>query len=297
MALAPPAKLSAASRARRAGRRLREPRAASAFSLVAVVLIAVGTVAGLDTVLSDRVRSGTDNTMRLSVILPYVGVDHPYVVARAFGLAAGAFAAVAVAAGIHQRTKRLVGNPTPAWIQAAHRHLGLLTVALIAGHLAIPFSSPAPPLGGWATMLMPLAQPPQWGTNTTLLLSAGILAFWMFVLLGPVYLLLGRRRRWWSAIHVFTIVAYAMSVIHAFWVGSDLMVQGAARIAILAAQVPLVVLAARWLFVEARQGAGAGDRARSVACHAGAATALAGAGALIVVTILGGGGLQLPAGG
>lgn len=260
---------------------------------VALSLLAGGILAALDAVFVDRIHAGTDAALRLSVILPYVGVDGSYALARAFGLTALAFAAASVTVGIHQRVRRLTGALTLPWHQTVHRQLGVLTVALVGGHLVAPFASPVPPYGGWLAVLVPFTQPAQWGARTTLLLSAGVVAFWLLVFLGPAYLLLGRRRRWWSAVHAFTVVAYGLAVAHAFWLGSDLMVRGPARVAVLAAQVPVTALLGRWLVIEARRLAGAGGRGWATVALTGAAAAVAGSGALAVLASMGAAGMPV----
>jgi hypothetical protein len=208
-------------------------------------------------------------------------------------MAALVFAAAAVAVGIDQRTRRLRGAAAPPWVPVLHRQLGLLTVVLVAGHLAIPFASPVPPYGGWAAVLVPLAQPAEWGTRITLLLSAGVVAFWLLVVLGPAYLLLGRRRRWWSAVHGGTVAAYVLAVAHAFWLGSDLIARGPARVAALAVQVPVTALIGRWLVVESRRRATAGSRAGAAACTAGATAAVLGSVALVLLAAMGAAGMPI----
>ena len=254
----------------------RRPMAASLASLATVVGTAAALAGGFDALLAARARAGPDNAQRLSVILTYLGVDRFYVLARAFGLAALVMAAGCVAFGLEAGARRVGGRPAPRWMVTAHRQAGLAVVVLAGAHALVPLASPVPPYGGWVTVLVPLAQPSWWGTTATLTESLGILALYLFVLLGPTYYLLAGRTRVWSRLHWLTVAVYGAAVAHAFFLGSDFYVAGPARVVLVAAQVPVVVVLARRLAVAARASSRPmGARVGAVAAWS-AAVALAG---------------------
>lgn len=220
--------------------------------LVAVVAAAATLVGVFDAVLRARVDAGTDTALRLSVILPYLGVDGTYVLARALGLAALVLAALSVGLGLETARRRQLGMPVPAPLPSLHRQLSLTTLALVAAHATAPYLSAVPPYGGWPTALVPFAQPFSWGTQATVAESLGILAFYLLLLVGPSYYLLRRRHGLWSLAHRLALVAYALVVLHVLLLGSDFSVAGGVRVALVALQVPLVVLLARRIWASRR---------------------------------------------
>lgn len=246
-------------------------------TFVGLTAAAAGLTAGLDGILSARVSDGSDHALRLATILNYVGVGGAYTLARALGIAALVTAYASVLTGLLLGEGRARGGRPGPLAAMAHRQLGLLTIALVAGHAAVPFSSVDPPFRGWRTNFVPFAQPFSWGSSATTWESLGILAFYLFLLTGPTFYLMGGRRRWWSRLHRLVAAAYVLSVLHALFLGTDFLVRGPARIAILAAQIPLLVLAGRRL-----DRVVAGTAGRWVARSAG----LVGAAALTVVTVL-----------
>jgi DMSO/TMAO reductase YedYZ heme-binding membrane subunit len=215
------------------------------------------------------VRAGSDNALRLAALLPYVGVDPSYTLARALGITALVFAYLAVVTGLLGRSR---GG-------SLHRHLGLLTLALAVAHATVPFTSVDAPYGGWRTVLVPFAQPGPWGPATARWVSLGIIAAYLLVLTGPTYWLVGNHRRAWAAVHRTAVAVYGLAAVHTFMLGSDFLVRGPARVLLLAAQVPLAVLGA----VRLSPPQGAPHRA---ARRLGSAGTAAGAALLAVLTVL-----------
>lgn len=236
----------------------------------------------MDAVLVHRVAEGTDHALRLSVILNYAGVDGTYTLARAFGLTAMIFAYVTVLLGLAvpgSATETLATDPLatdlptsdalatdPGTPQtrtktanaplttrrgrapgALHRQIGVTTLALVAAHAAVPYASVVPPYGGWRTAFVPWSQPVSWGIKAASWESLGILAFFLLVLTGPTFYLVRRRRGTWKVVHRLAVVAYALSVGHVLLLGTDFLVAGPARVALIAAQIPVLVLLCRKL--------------------------------------------------
>jgi hypothetical protein len=264
------------SPARRPGRRDDPTSAALIGTIAATALVAAALVVCFDMVLLARVRAGSDSALRLSVILPYLGVDPTYVLARALGLAALVLAAVDIALGFDLARRVAAGGQPPPAGDLLHRSLGLLVVGLVAAHAAVPYLSAVGPYGGWPTALVPFAQPFSWGTQATVSESLGILALYLFALAGPGYLLVARRDRGWRVLHRLVVVAYALAVFHALFLGSDFYVAGWPRVALIAVQIPvLLALAARLR--------APGARARSAGSVLAALAAIVTAALLVVV--------------
>lgn len=262
--------------------RARDGKAASwwkpAVSLAIVVGVAAGVTAVIDELLLTRVRAGTDNSLRLAAILPYVGIDDSYTLARALGITALIFAYGSVLLGLVTAGRRARYRPVNPLTSTLHRQIGVLTLALVAAHAAVPFASAYTPYGGLATQFLPFGQPWQWGTRATNSESLGILAFYLGVLTGPTFYLAGRLRRGWLVLHRVTVAVYVLSVLHTFFLGTDFLVSGPARVTILAAQIPLIVLSVRRLHV----AAGPRRTARWAATGAG----MAGCAVLAALTVL-----------
>jgi predicted ferric reductase len=243
-----------------------------------VVLAAAGVVWWIDRVLNNRIANGTDNATRLAAILTYVGVNGPDTLARALGFTALITAYVTVVAG-------LLPIRSPA-LSTLHRQTGAVTVALVAAHASVPFTAVYVPYGGWTTSFVPFAQPVSWGIHAATWESFGILAFYLLVLTGPTYWLV-RRRRAWGLLHRVTIAVYGLSVAHAFLLGSDFLVHGPARVVLLAAQAPVLALAA-WRLLRAREGRRGWRRPASAAVGAGSALAAAAVAVMAVLVATGG---------
>jgi hypothetical protein len=236
-----------------------------------VVAVAAATTWWFDRVLTHRVANGSDHAVRLAAILPYVGVDRAYTLARAFGLTALLFAYATLLVGLLRPSGRL---------SATHRQLGLTTLALVAGHAAVPYASELPPYGGWRTGFIPFAQPVSWGIRAASWQSLGILAFYLLALTGPTYYLVGHRTAAWAMVHRSAVAVYALAVAHAVLLGTDFLVHGPTRIALLAAQIPLLVLIA--VRLAPRRADARWRRVR----WASAAGAVAGSAGLAALTVL-----------
>jgi predicted ferric reductase len=252
-----------------------------------MVVAAAGLVGIFDAILSARVRAGTDSALRLSVILPYLGVDRAYVLARALGLAALVLAALLTALGLGMGARRAGGHPVPERLSLWHRQGALLVIGLVLAHALVPFASAVPPFGGWATALVPFHQPVFWGRTATIAQTAGIVAFYLLVLLGPTYYLLRRRRRMWGMLHPALVVVYLLAAAHALFLGSDFYVAGPLRVALIAAQVPISAMVAWRLALSARRSA------RPARAWVGMALATAGSLAAAVLAGLGATGAAL----
>lgn len=225
--------------ARRTAATAREQAGALAVAAAAAVVAAT-----VDLWLTARVAAGTDAAQQLAPLYPYLGVDRTYVAARALGVTALLCSALAVAAGLVIGSRRRTGVSTRGRLSRLHRHLSLLSIVLVAAHAAVPYAGIFPPFGGWPTATVPFAQPYSWGTTALWAESAGIIAFYLMLLLGPSYYLARRWRRGWAVAHRLSLVIYVLAVAHTFLLGSDFLTRGAPRVALIGAQVPLLVLLA-----------------------------------------------------
>lgn len=219
-----------------------------AVSATGVALVSAALVVVFDAVLEARVRAGSDNALRLSVLLPYVGVGSRYVLARAFGLAALVLSGASVGVGLELGRRRALRRSVPGILGLVHRQLSVIAIGLVAAHVVLPYTGSVTPFGGWPTSLVPFDQPYSFGTRGTIFESFGIVAFYLLVLLGPTYYLLRGHRRLWASMHGLTAGAYGLAVLHALFLGSDFVVGGATQVALIAAQLPLTVLLARRLW-------------------------------------------------
>lgn len=206
-----------------------------------MIALAVGVCAAIDACLSARVSAGTDTASQLAPLYPYIGVDRTYVLARALGMTALLTSALAVALGLTVAGRRQA-QPGTSWLRPLHRTLSLVTIALAAAHATVPYAGVFPPFGGWATATVPFAQPYSWGTTAEWAESAGIIAWYVMVLLGPSYYVALRWRRGWAMAHRLAVVTYVLAVAHTLVLGSDFLVSGGLRTALIGAQVPLLAL-------------------------------------------------------
>jgi len=149
--------------------------------------------------------------------------------------------ALAVAVGLTVAGRRQALSGT-SWLRPVHRTLSLLTIALAAAHATVPYAGVFPPFGGWATATVPFAQPYSWGTTAEWAESAGIIAWYVMVLLGPSYYVARRWRRGWAVAHRLALATYVLAVAHTLLLGSDFLVSGGLRTALIGAQVPLLAL-------------------------------------------------------
>jgi predicted ferric reductase len=242
------------------------------------VAVAVLITWWIDTLLTHRVANGSDHAVRLAAILNYVGVTDSYTLARACGLTALLFVYAAVVIGLlgpARRSTNAAASPVSG-VALAHRCIGLVALGLVAAHAVLPYFSVDPPYGGWSTGFVPFGQPVSWGIHAAAWESLGILSFYLLIVAGPTFYLVGRHRAWrW--LHRLTLVAYAMAVVHVFLLGTDFIVSGPARIAVLAAQVPVLILAAARVAPRAAPGAtGGAVRWAGTAAVACVAAAMAG---------------------
>lgn len=212
--------------------------------LAAVVVVAALGTWGLYAYLVQRVGAGTDHALRLAAVLVYVGVTDAYTLARALGIVALVLAYASVVVGLDLGRRRARSRPVPALVAVAHRQTGLVTLALAVAHATVPFTALDPPYGGWRTVTVPFGQPVSWGRHAAAYESLGILALYLGLLTGPTFYLLRRRPRAWAVVHRAAVAFYALAVAHTFLVGTDFMVQDPARVALLAAQVPVAALLA-----------------------------------------------------
>ncbi|MCU1489847.1 MAG: Ferric reductase like transrane component [Acidimicrobiaceae bacterium] len=255
--------------------------AAAAGSGILVAVVATALVALFDAVLSARVRAGSDNALRLSVILPYLGVGSRYVLARALGLSALVLSGATVALGLERGRRRAVGMATSPVGGRIHRQASLVVIVLVVAHVVVPFTSSVVPYGGWTTVVVPFDQPFFFGQSAISFESLGIIALVLMVLLGPSYYLIGTRRRLWGTLHVLTVGAYGLSVLHALFLGSDFVIRGPSRVALITLQIPITVLLAR------RLRASGGVDALPLTRRYGALLAVLASAAVAVVALIG----------
>lgn len=255
------------------------------------MVLAAGLTWWMDVILVHRVAAGTDRAVRLAAVLTYVGVDGTYTLARALGITAMVFAYATVVLGLLPPGPN--GDAVRNWPGTLHRQAGTLhrqagavTLALVAAHAAVPYSSVVPPYGGWRTNFVPWAQPVSWGLKAASWESLGVLAFYLLVLTGPTYYLVRRRRRAWRMVHRVAVVAYALAVAHVFLLGTDFLVAGPARLALLAAQVPLLLLVCRRLASEVAPTDGRARRLAPRVRWTGAVISGAAAAGLAALTVL-----------
>jgi hypothetical protein len=122
-----------------------------------------------------------------------------------------------------------------SWI-TVHRQLNLAALGLIAAHV-ISYAVLAPG-GSWLVALVPQTSP-----VGPLGYSAGVLAFYLALVLGPSYYLrqwVGRRL--WLVAHQLAAVTYALALWHTLVLGADARFEGSWRTLLWAMQVPLLLL-------------------------------------------------------
>lgn len=117
-----------------------------------------------------------------------------------------------------------------------HRQLNLAALALVLAHL-LSFALLTP--GG--SVLVALV--PQTAPVAALGYSAGVVAFYLAILLGPSYYLRARiGRRAWLVAHQLAAVTYALALWHTLVLGADARLDGPARTGLWVLQLPLLVL-------------------------------------------------------
>lgn len=119
---------------------------------------------------------------------------------------------------------------------AAHRQTSLAVLALTLLHAVASVVGLRG--GSWLASFVP-----QTAEAGRLGWSAGILAFYLAVLLGPSWYLRVRvPRRAWLLAHQAAALTYVLGLFHALVLGGDLRAEGWARTALWVAQLPLLVL-------------------------------------------------------
>jgi sulfoxide reductase heme-binding subunit YedZ len=166
------------------------------------------------------------------------GVDGvPIQLLRATGVTALAWAYLGLAVGllVGIRLPRGLLVQRPVWV-VVHRQLNLATLALILAHL-LSFTLLVP-AGSWLIALVPQTAP-----VGPLGYSAGVLAFYLAIVLGPSYYLRDRiGRRTWLVAHQFAALTYAAALWHTLVLGADARVDGPDRTALWMLQFPLLAL-------------------------------------------------------
>lgn len=123
----------------------------------------------------------------------------------------------------------------PAWI-VVHRQLNLAVLALVLAHL-LSFTLLYPG-GSWLVGLVP-----QTAAVGPLGYSAGVLAFYLAIVLGPSYYLRDRiGRRLWLLAHQFAALTYALALWHTLVLGADARIDGLDRTLLWVLQLPVLAL-------------------------------------------------------
>ncbi|MEP6560488.1 MAG: ferric reductase-like transmembrane domain-containing protein [Nakamurella sp.] len=123
-----------------------------------------------------------------------------------------------------------------------HRQLNLVALALVLLHaLVFAFLQPG---GSLLDALVPFIPGPQ-----SLGYTLGVLALYLAAILGPSYYLRDRiGRRAWLIAHQLAALSYAVALWHALALGSNIRLEGIARTATWALQIPLLALITLRLF-------------------------------------------------
>jgi hypothetical protein len=197
-------------------------------------------VVGIDQLLAARVRAGSDAALRLSVLLPYLGVTAGYQLARACGFAALVLFAMSLALGLETGRDRALGRERPL-LAVLHRQSAMLGLALVLAHGLVPLAATDPPYGGLATVVVAFHQPYFWGRRADAFDALGIVATYLLVLSGPTYYLISRRARLFARVHLLVALAYLAILAHVCFLGSDFLASSLARDLLIGAQVPLAL--------------------------------------------------------
>jgi sulfoxide reductase heme-binding subunit YedZ len=165
---------------------------------------------------------------------------------RGSGIAALIWAYAGLVVGLVVGTKWSRGRSRP--LQALHRRLNLVVLALMGLH-ALVWALAAP--GG--SLLVALV--PQTAPVSGLAYSAGVLSLYLAVLLGPSWYLRHRLpKRFWLVVHQFAALSYAIALWHGLVLGSEFRFDGAPRVVLWVAQLPLLALLVLRLLVPRRPG-------------------------------------------
>ena len=156
---------------------------------------------------------------------------------RATGVTALAWAYAGLVVGllVGVRLPRVLLVRRPVWI-VVHRQLNLAVLVLILAHL-LSFTLLTSG-GSWLVALVPQTAP-----VGALGYSAGVLAFYLAILLGPSYYLRDRiGRQIWLVAHQFAALTYAAALWHTLVLGADARVDGRDRTVLWVLQLPLLGL-------------------------------------------------------
>jgi hypothetical protein len=205
------------------GRARRRPGAKELLPGIGHALLALAVTVGFYRWLGGTGRQGVDG----------VGIQ----VLRATGVTALLWCWAGLIVGL------LVGIRLPRALLArrhagivVHRQLNLAVLALITAHL-LSFAVLAPG-GSWLVALVP-----QTAAVGPLGYSAGVVAFYLAVVLGPSYYLRDRiGRRVWLVAHQFAALVYALALWHSLVLGADARVDGLDRTLLWVLQLPLLAL-------------------------------------------------------
>ena len=150
-------------------------------------------------------------------------------VARAAGLVAFALLTLAVWAGLAMST-RLLGPKHQKTLLGLHRTLTWTGLGMVGLHVGAVLLDPVLHFGA-AAALVPFAAP--WKPGA---IAAGVVAGWLSLLLAVSF----RARKWigqktWRRLHYASFAAFALSLGHALWTGTDLKGVGGPLLALVAA--------------------------------------------------------------
>jgi hypothetical protein len=150
-------------------------------------------------------------------------------VARAAGLVAFALLTLAVWAGLAMST-RLLGPMHQKRLLVLHRTLTWTGLGMVGLHVGAVLLDPVLHFGT-AAALVPFAAP--WKPGA---IAAGVVGGWLSLLLAASF----RARKWigqkaWRRLHYASFAAFALSLGHALWTGTDLKGIGGPLLALVAA--------------------------------------------------------------
>lgn len=133
---------------------------------------------------------------------------------RATGVVATVLSVAALVLGL-LFSGRMTSRPRPNWYLAMHNWLGGLTIGFIVAHIAAAYLDP-----NQALQLLDLFVP----SVSSLSIAMGVVATWMFLFTAvPSMRSLKKRipRSLWYVFHLLSFPAVALSLVHAYQLGSD----------------------------------------------------------------------------
>jgi predicted ferric reductase len=136
--------------------------------------------------------------------------------ARASGLVAWLFLAVAMIWGLLLSTRLLQGRRRPAWLLDLHRWLGALAVTFTAIHL-VGLVADSYEYFGSREIVIPFAS--QWRPQAV---AWGVVGLYLLVAVQVTSLLMRRLpRRLWKGIHYLSFILFFVASMHAASAGTD----------------------------------------------------------------------------